>query len=110
MSKLLRFADSEVQCWSRVDLPSGQPIFISIARTGLVVKVSRTGLFGSILFRETEVARLASIMQVLSQSILEHPELPQEMRNLTLRLVTSAALQAENAASLGASLAQGRQT
>lgn len=105
---LVRFDDSATGCWSRVDLESGEPIWISVARTGIVVKVSRLGFLGAKLFAESDLSKLALICKDLAEGSDEAPQLPTDMKNLVLRLMTSTALQSPNAAALGAKFASSR--
>lgn len=108
MGKLLRFADDSKGCWARVDLQSGEPIWISIARTGVLIKVSRLGLFGAKLFEESDLSKIALICQDLSERDSRAVPLPGNMTNPVLRLMTSLALQASSAADLGAIFASAR--
>jgi len=52
---LVRYKDSSSQCWSRVDTTSGDNIWISVARSGVVVKNSNVGLFGRKLYDCSDV-------------------------------------------------------
>jgi len=58
---LVRFQDNEKFCWSRVDAPSGEPIYISVARNGVLIKNSNLGLLGRKLFSETDVDVIVQI-------------------------------------------------
>lgn len=55
MSKLIAFKDNGKQCWSRLQLDNGDPIWIGIAQSGIVVKKSRSGIFGAQIFKEKEI-------------------------------------------------------
>ena len=52
MTEMVRFVDNYRMCWSRVDLHDRNPIWISVARSGIVVKRSRIGMFGEKLFNQ----------------------------------------------------------
>jgi hypothetical protein len=53
-AEILFFADSITQgCGATVTLPSGEPCRLSIAQSGIRVKKSRFGLYGAILYNET---------------------------------------------------------
>ncbi len=49
MGKLVIYMDDKTHCWSRVDLENGDPVWIIVAQTGVVVKKSRLGLMGATL-------------------------------------------------------------
>ena len=58
MSAILDFVDREGGArFSAVQLDSGEPVWISIARTGVLIKQSRIGLFGAVLFQDSIDAR-----------------------------------------------------
>ena len=50
MGKLVRYKDSSSQCWSRVDLENGDPIYIGIARPSVLIKKSNLGILGAVLY------------------------------------------------------------
>jgi len=76
MASLVRFGDSAHQCWSRVDLDSGEPIFISLAQGKIVVKRSNIGLMGPKLFQESETGKLARINHQLRRETQRRRETP----------------------------------
>jgi hypothetical protein len=99
LSKLLRYEDNQKQCWSRVDLSNGDPIWISIARTGIVVKRSRLGLMGTILLKESNTRILYRIYEAISKQVLEY-KTPSNMTQPFLKVLTQAALDADSASQL----------
>jgi hypothetical protein len=87
----VRFIDSARGCWSRVDLLDGSPLYISAAKTGVLVKISRLGVFGPKLFKEEDVDRLARMCETINSQILSYST-PDSMKNPVLRLFTQIAL------------------
>lgn len=99
MGNIVRFADSGKQCWSRVDLESGEPIFISVAQSGVLVKRSNLGFMGAKLYSESNVYKVAATAQALDLQI-SISIVPQNLTNPILRAFTQAALEATSAADL----------
>lgn len=46
MAHLVRYVDNNVACWCRIDLDNGDPIWISVAKEGVVAKRPGMGLTG----------------------------------------------------------------
>lgn len=103
MGKLIRYLDGKTGCWSRVDLENGDPIWISVAQAGVIVKKSRMGLMGAKLYYETNVYKAAETARVLDAQIREYVT-PSEMTNPVLRAFTQAALECKSAAQLSVCL------
>jgi hypothetical protein len=51
MAKLIKFMDGKLSCWSRVDLDNGEPIWISVAHSGVLVKKSKWGILGEKIYQ-----------------------------------------------------------
>lgn len=103
MGKLIRYLDGKAGCWSRVDLENGDPIWISVAQTGVIVKKSRVGLMGAKLYSEANVYNAAKTAQSLDAQIGEYVT-PSEMTNSVLRAFTQVALECKSAAQLSVRL------
>lgn len=58
---LVRYEDTSMQCWSRVDTANGDNIYISVSRTGVTIKKSNLGLLGDILFSSNDLDTVAKI-------------------------------------------------
>lgn len=99
MGNIVRFADSGKQCWSRVDLENGDPIFISVAQSGVLVKRSNLGFMGAKLYSESNVYKAAATAEALDSQISAYA-LPANLTNSILRAFTQAALEATSAADL----------
>lgn len=99
MNEVVRFLDNRVNCWSRVNLLNGDPIWISIAQSGVVVRRSRLGLAGWILYKEANAHRVTQTVQAIEKKI-GTASCPQGMHSRFLRGFTSAAIASDSAASL----------
>ncbi len=99
MGKLIRYVDGKSACWSRVNLENGDPIWISVAQAGVIVKKSRIGLLGATLYNETNVYNAAKTAKILDEQIDQYTT-PMEMTNLVLRAFTQVALECKSAAEL----------
>lgn len=70
MGRVVRFADNQSQCWSRVDLDNGEPVWISVAQTGIVIKKSRLGLMGATLYyAERDIPKITRTVEALLAQI-----------------------------------------
>jgi tetratricopeptide (TPR) repeat protein len=107
LGALLRFADGGGQCWARVQTESGEPIYISVARTGILVKRSRLGIFGTTIYAECTVVNLGETAHAL-QCELTADKTPDEMTNPVLKVFTQAALESRDAAELAARIGRAR--
>jgi len=101
MGRLIRFEERHAR-YARVDLESSDPIWISIAQAGVVVKRSRLGLFGRDLYNETNLKTVVAHCRELDKLFLAPPE---TMTDPVLGPFTGAALGARNAAALEVLLA-----
>jgi len=100
MGTLLRFMDSQgMACWSRVDLESGEPVFISIAQGSVLVRRSRLGILGVKLYEENNIHNCVKVAYALDMQI-RHYLTPPGMTNAVLRVFTQVALESRNAADL----------
>ena len=106
MGKLIRYADTKVSSWSRIDLANGDPIWISVANAGIVVKKSRMGIMGAQLYNESNVYKAAMTAKSLDAQIIEYTT-PSDMTNPVLRSFTQMALNCESAAEISARLNEG---
>lgn len=108
MSKLVRFKDTRSQCWSRVDMPNNDPIYISIAQTGIVVKKSNMGILGPKLFVENDLSKIGAVCQNLDITTYQY-NTPDNMTHPVLRLFTQVALNASSVAELTTTLGEARE-
>ena len=78
-------------CWSSVLLDSGEPIWISIAQNGIMVKQSRLGILGTKLFHETNMSRCVDVADALHRMIDSYTT-PDGLQNPVFRVFTQTAL------------------
>ena len=92
MTKLVRYVDNgSHECWSRVDMDTGENCYISVARTGLIIKESNLGIFGRIVFQVSDVDAFAYLAKSLSE--VQYEDLtPSDMRNPVLKVITNEIL------------------
>ena len=92
MATLVRFVDNgSLGCWSRVDMDSGENCYISVARTGLLIKESKLGIFGRVVFRVDDIDDLARLAMSLSE--VQYEDLtPPSMTNPVLKVITNEIL------------------
>ena len=92
MSSMIDYVDIPGKaCWSSVLLDSGEPIWISIAQNGIMVKQSRLGILGTKLFHETNMSRCVDVADALHRMI-DFYTTPDGLQNPVLRVFTQTAL------------------
>ena len=65
MAEMRNFSDNGRTCYANVKLDSGEPCVISIAQTGVLVKRSRLGIMGAVLYDESVVYKNAMTAKAL---------------------------------------------
>ena len=92
MPELARFVDdNRTGCWAIVRMDNGDPCWIGIAQTGILVKKSRTGLFGAKLYEEKNVYKAVRTAGILNLTYSDDLT-PDTMRNPVLKAITNAVL------------------
>ncbi|MCL4475596.1 MAG: PilZ domain-containing protein [Nitrospirae bacterium] len=92
MSKLIGFLDDTTKGhWAHIRMDNGDPCWIIISRTGVSVKKSRVGLFGSKLYEEKNIYKAAKTAKTLSLLYTDNL-IPAEMQNSVLKSFTNAVL------------------
>tara|TARA_Y100000031_G_C8145305_1_gene349659 strand:- start:506 stop:844 length:339 start_codon:yes stop_codon:yes gene_type:complete len=92
MGILIRFKDTFSQCWSRVDLPNGDPIWISIARSSVKIKKSKLGITGAVLYKSKDLDKITKLGVQLLSSLNEF-NTPVNLENFLLKVFTQLALE-----------------
>ncbi len=90
MSELHSFKDGKAGCYSNIRMDNGDPCYISVAQTGVIVKKSKIGMFGAKLYEETNVYDAAKNAERLHG--LYPDKTPTDMTNPVLKAFTNAAL------------------
>ena len=91
MTKLHSYKDSAVGCYANIRMDNGDPCFIGVAQTGVLVKKSKLGWLGAKLYDEKLVYNAAKTAQALAKM---YPEklTPEDMTNPVLDAFTNAVL------------------
>ena len=92
MTELIRFLDTDTKGrWANIRMDNGDPCWIGIAQSGVLVKKSKIGLFGAKLYEEKNIHKAARTAMALCE---QYPDdlTPDDMDNLTLRSIVNAVL------------------
>lgn len=91
MAKLHSYKDSRTGCYANVRMDNGDPCFISVAQTGVLVKRSRLGVFGAKLYEEKRVYDAAVTAKALPYLYRDRLT-PEGITNPILNAFTNAVL------------------
>lgn len=91
MTELHSFKDGKTGCFSNIRMDDGDPCYISVAQTGVLVKKSKIGMFGAKLFDNSDVYSCANIAKALAYLYPEN-ELPDGFSNPVLKAFTNAVM------------------
>jgi hypothetical protein len=112
MGTLNRYQDNGRACFSRVDWESGEPAFISVSQSGVLVKRSNLGFFGAKLYDERNIHDCVAMSRVLDDNVLT-PEsrltLPEDLASPVLQSFTRLAIQTRSAAEFCVAIGGARQ-
>jgi hypothetical protein len=103
MGILIRYLNCKDGYWSRVDLENGDPVWISVAHSGVIVKKSKMGLLGGTLYQERSNFSAAKTARALDAHISKYVT-PMDMTNPVLRAFTQVALECKSADEFAARL------
>lgn len=65
MSEIHSYQDGKLTCYANIRMDNGDPVWISVAQTGVVIKKSKVGLFGPKLFVSRDAYHAAKTAEVL---------------------------------------------
>jgi hypothetical protein len=90
MARLHSYKDSRTGCYANIRMDNGDPCFISVAQSGVMVKKSRIGLLGAKLYEQGtyDAAMTAKALAYL----LEETLAPEDITNPVLKSFTNAVL------------------
>lgn len=91
MGALGSYKDSRTGCYANVRMDNGDPCWISVAQTGVVVKKSRVGLFGAKLYEQKRAYDAAMTAKALAYLYPDRLT-PADMTNPVLSSFTNAVL------------------
>lgn len=94
MTKIAHFSDTKHSCYALLEMDNGDPCWISVAQ-GVVVKKSRLGLLGAVLYKENVVYNAAMTAKALAY-LFPKSLTPEGMTNPVLSAFTNAVLHASN--------------
>lgn len=98
MTELIGFLDDDRKGrWANIRMDNGDPCWISIAQTGILVKKSKIGLLGAKLYEEKNVYKAARTAQALNE---QYPDdlTPADIWNPVLKSIVNAILHCRNLA------------
>lgn len=98
MTELVRFLDDNSKGrWANIRMDNGDPCWVGIAQTGILVKKSKMGIFGAKLFEEKDIYKAAKTAQILSKKNQDNLT-PEEMWNPVLKSIVNTILHCSNLA------------
>jgi len=103
MTEIVSFLDNGTACWARIRMADGSPCWVGIAQTGILVKRSKIGLFGKVVFKEADLLRAAQLMQLLDDRFTDDLT-PSGITSPTLRPIVNAILNCQHLAEVSAVL------
>ncbi len=68
MSGVVKFRDNPGASWATFRLRNDDPVSISVANNGVLIKKSKTGLFGPIVFHEKKIEECIRIAKVIDET------------------------------------------
>ena len=69
MTELNHYQDGSGSCYANIRMENGDPVFISIAQSGVIIKKSLFGLFGPKLFVSKDVYEAATTARKLDEML-----------------------------------------
>lgn len=96
---LKSFKDNKISCFANVVLASGEPCFVGVAQSGVLVKRSKIGWFGAKLYNEKDVFKAAMTAKALD-FIYPIRLFDEDIENPVLAAFVNAALDSKDAAEM----------
>lgn len=92
MTKLVRFLDNGAKgTWANIRMDNGDPCWIGIAQTGILVKKSKVGLFGRKIYEEKDVYKCAEKAKELHERYPDNLT-PDDMIDPVLKSISNSVL------------------
>lgn len=95
MVKLNNYKDSNRACWASIELNNGDPCWISVGQSSVLVKKSSNGLFGAKLYEEKDTSKAEKTAQALSE-LYPRDITPEGISNPLLKPFANAVLYCRN--------------
>ena len=102
--KLHSFDDGGVCCYANFRAPNGDPCYLGVAQTSVIVKKSKLGLFGAELYKQTSISRRAATGRAL-EIIFPANLTPVGMKTPELKAFSNAILHCDSLAGVVQALA-----
>lgn len=89
------FEDTKRRCYANLTMASGEPCLISVAQSGVLIKRSKVGIFGAILYDEKVIHRCVEMANKLGAT---YPKqiVPHEMHDPLLTCFVNAVLNCQS--------------
>ena len=94
ITELQSFKHNDGDCSASLRMANGDPCFINVAQSGIIVKKSKWGVVGTKLYQNKNLFECADFTRALSY-LYPEDRLPDGFQNPTLRAVTNAILHCE---------------
>ena len=91
MTTLKNYKDGKAGCFANIRMDNGDPCFISVAQTGVLVKKSKLGMRGPKLYESRDAYHAAKTGQALA-ALYPDSHTPDGMTNPILNAFTNAVL------------------
>jgi len=101
MPTLRSFKDDGSACFANIRMDNNDPVYISVAQTGVIVKKSKLGMFGPKLFTSNDVFHAAMTGKALSY-LFPEDKTEGRLQNPVLKAFVNAALHSTSLANLTA--------
>lgn len=95
MTRILAFMDTDRARWARFRMADGEPCWVGIAATGILVKRSKLGLFGRKIYEEKNLDRAARLMGALDEAF-PFDGTPEDLSSPVLQPVANAILHCQS--------------
>ena len=96
--EVVRFMDVDhVGRWAVIRMPNGDPVWVSIAQEGILVKKSSSGITGALLYEEKNIYKAARTAMALDASYPRY-RTPEGMFNPVLKAFVNAIIHCDTLA------------
>jgi hypothetical protein len=103
MATLHNFKDNNTGCYSNLRMSNGDPCFVSVAQTGIMVKRSKLGILGPKIYENRDLVECADVAKALTY-LYPEDRLPTGFNNPVLKAITNAGMHCETLAEVTAML------
>ncbi len=97
MTRILAFVDTDRARWARFEMADGDPCWVGIAATGILVKRSKVGLFGRKIYEQRNLEKAAYLMGALDEAY-PFDATPADLSSPVLQPIANAILHCQSLA------------